>query len=65
MINYLNETSVNGGIPNTTTKITAGLYVAFSPNVTLLALLILIIILHLYELAAYIIHKFKLKIKKH
>ena len=34
MINYLNETGPNGGVPATTVKITAGLYVASSPNVT-------------------------------
>lgn len=34
MINYLNDTGGNGGVPATTLKITAGLYVASSPNVT-------------------------------
>ena len=34
MINYLNDTAANGGIPATALKITAGLYVASSPNVT-------------------------------
>jgi hypothetical protein len=63
-VNYLNDTSANGGIPATTTSFVAGCYVGKHPTTTFAGVNLGVASVSGGPVA-YIIHKFKLNHRKH